>query len=204
MFFPTMFSSTTSSTISTLSISCGFDGYVHQFHAFSPRPEITFAQTSRVYYFLSQHSIVWKRLIQRTTLPLPPFPPTSNQSLHELSASEAERLMARAAAVDRLWRMSPQMCESKHLDSFWRIEEMKLLPGSHYLVASATDTTRTQWGIVLYTLGSQSDSVPIARMPTKSKAYNLDVKYMTLDGVPGITVTFIRRAYTNSRQRRHG
>ncbi|PSR74463.1 hypothetical protein PHLCEN_2v9810 [Hermanssonia centrifuga] len=70
---------------------------------------------------------------------------------------------------------------------------MALLPGSQYLVASVSDTGGSNWSIVIYVLDSRYNVVPIAKTPTKTKAYNLAARYLTVNGVPGITIAYVRR-----------
>jgi hypothetical protein len=68
-----------------------------------------------------------------------------------------------------------------------------LLPGSQYLVASVSDSTRQDWFLMIYALDNRYNVIPITRVPTITKAYNLQAKYLTINGVHGITISYVRR-----------
>ena len=78
---------------------------------------------------------------------------------------------------------------------------MALLPGSQYLVASVSDASREDWALVIYVLDSRYNVIPIAKTPTRTKAYNLHVKYLTMNGVHGIGLSYVTRDW---RRRKDG
>lgn len=159
------------------------------------RDVLTLLQLNKRLYNLTHHAIVWKRLLYRTDLPLPPLPPTSRHNLRGLSSTEAERLLVRAYSLDKIWTQTPAALDEWSFESWYHVAEMKLLPGSQYLVASVSDASRTDWSVVLYVMDSRYGVLPIAKKDTKTKAYNLQAKYMKVGGVVGVTVAYVRMAW---------
>lgn len=158
-------------------------------------------QVSKLYYHLTHHTVIWKRLLHWSGLPLPPLPPTSRHSLQNLTGLEAERLLTRAHSLDRIWRCHTPLFDPWKFNAQHYIAHMVLLPGSQYLVATVSDFTRQDWSLVIYVLDSRWNVVPIARIATGTKGYHLQAKYLTINGVHGITIAYVRRDW---RKRKHG
>lgn len=71
---------------------------------------------------------------------------------------------------------------------------MALVPGAHYMVASAAPHSKYFYRLTLYTLDHKIGScIPIAEMRTGTKAYNLQARYMVHKGKQGIMITYTRR-----------
>lgn len=51
------------------------------------------------------------------------------------------------------------------------------------------------WVMVLVVDYRHGGLVPLARIPTETRAYNLRVKYMSIKGVMGIVVGYVRREF---------
>ena len=157
---------------------------------------------SKLYYNLTHHAVIWKRLLRWSNLPLPPLPPTSRHCLKNLTGLEAERLLTRAHSLDKIWSWhKPNLFESWKFNAHHHIAHMVLLPGSQYLVATVSDFTKKDWSLVIYVLDSRWNVIPIARIPTGTKGYNLQAKYLTINGVHGITIAYVRRDW---KKRAHG
>ncbi|EKM54503.1 uncharacterized protein PHACADRAFT_175013 [Phanerochaete carnosa HHB-10118-sp] len=152
-------------------------------------------RVSKLYYHLTHHAVVWKRLVQRTTLPLPPLPPTKRHNLENLTGIECERLLTRAYSVDKIWCKNPNFYDNWQFDAYYHIAHMAMLPGGQFLVASVCDKDREDWWVVVYVLDNRYTAVPILRESTRSKAYHLTAKYLTLHGVHGIMVSFVTRLW---------
>ncbi|GJE92198.1 F-box protein [Phanerochaete sordida] len=152
-------------------------------------------RASKLYYHLTHHAVVWKRLLQRCSLPLPPLPPTARHNLENLTGLECERLLTRAHSVDKIWRTSPKFYDLWRFDAYYQIAHMTMLPGGQYLVASVCDRDREDWWVVVYALDSRYNAVPVLREATRSKAYHLTAKYLTLNGVHGIMLSFVVRLW---------
>jgi hypothetical protein len=76
---------------------------------------------------------------------------------------------------------------------------MTVLPGGKYLVASVRDAGCKRYAIMVFVLDhTGKGSIALAKTPTKSKAYNLQAKYMTFHGVQGIAIAYIRRKFKSS------
>ena len=155
-----------------------------------------------MYYHLKHHTVIWKRLLRFSELPLPPLPPTARHSLQNLTGLEAERLLTRAHSLDKIWRcQTPGLFESWKFNAHHHVAHLVLLPGSQYLVATVSDVTRQDWSLVIYVLDNRWNVVPIAKISTVTKGYYLQAKYLTINGVHGITIAYVRRDW---RRRGHG
>lgn len=162
-------------------------------------------QVCKLFYDLTHHPAVWKRLLRSLSLPLPPLPPTSRHDFANLTSLEVERLYIRAYSLDRNWRLrSPGVMGMWSFDLPYHVAEMVLLPGGQYLVASVSDASKLQWDILLCSLDSRYTVISIAKTPTKTKAYNLQARYLTVDGVPGITIAYVRRDWVHRKDGQKG
>jgi hypothetical protein len=159
------------------------------------------AQVSKLYYYLTHTPIIWKRFLRLVNIPLPPLPPTPRYRLSELDF-EAERLVFRALSLDNNWRsFAPKTYRSQRLTVYNQVLAMKVLPGGKYLVASVGDSEGHRYAIIVYVLDHPTrGSVALAKTPTKSKAYNLQAKYMTWDEVQGISIAYIRRKFKSNKR----
>lgn len=81
---------------------------------------------------------------------------------------------------------------------------MVLLPGSQYLVASASDRDKRDWCLIIFVLDHRNKAVPIVKTPTKTKAYNLKARYMTISGEAGITISYVRRDWRHRKDGKRG
>ena len=80
-------------------------------------------------------------------------------------------------------------------NAYHKISQMGLLPGRQYMGASVSEMNGTNWSLIVFVMDGRYNVVPLAKMSTESKAYNLVAKYMTVDGVAGITIAYNRRAW---------
>ena len=153
-------------------------------------------QVCKLLYYLTHHAVIWKRFLRFTHLPIPPLPPTMRHCLRNLTSFEAERLLTRAVSLERNWNWcNPEVLDSWKFDAFHRVKEMILLPGSQYMVASVSETSGQDWSLVVFVMDGRYNVVPLAKTPTGTRAYNLQAKYMSMDGVVGITIAYVRRAW---------
>lgn len=160
-------------------------------------------QVSKLFYALSHHPAIWKRMLVNCATPLPPLPPTRMHSLGKLSAFESERLTIRALSFDKNWRSeSPipfrhRAIESKEGDC---VLEMALVPGGHYMVASQAPYGKYFHRLTLYTLDNKAGAcIPIAEMRTGTKAYGVQARYTAYKGQQGIMISYTRRCLTSAR-----
>ncbi|KAJ3480202.1 hypothetical protein NLI96_g8518 [Meripilus lineatus] len=166
----------------------------------------THAQVNKLFYYLSQTPAVWKRLLKGINYPLPPVPPTSRYSLGGLSSCEAERLVIRTLSLNHAWEAEVPDCYHEwRFHAQHRVKSMVLLPGSQYLVASVSDYREKNHSIVIWMLDhTYAYSVPLAKNPVSSKAYNLQARYMTVGGRRGITISFVCRGFKHASDARKG
>ncbi|KAI0692044.1 hypothetical protein BC835DRAFT_90455 [Cytidiella melzeri] len=156
------------------------------------------------FYHLTHHAVVWKRLLRSSPLSLPPLPPTSRHTFENLTAIEAEALLVRAQSLDRNWSKNYSSPETWSFAFEYRVAEMTVLPGCRYMVASISDFTRTKWDLMLCVLDSRYGVIPIARTSTKTKAFGLRARYLTVKGVPGVTIAFVRRDWVHRKDGKKG
>lgn len=79
---------------------------------------------------------------------------------------------------------------------------MTVLPGAKHLVASMADYTYTVYSLILFVVDHRHGGlVPLAKLPTETKAYNVRAKYMTIRGVNGIVIGYVRREFVKNSRR---
>ncbi|KAH9949414.1 hypothetical protein B0H21DRAFT_133036 [Amylocystis lapponica] len=164
-------------------------------------------QVSKLYYYLTHHSSIWKRLLRWAEVPLPPLPPTSRYSLGQLNGMEAERILLRAVSIEQNWAMrSPRCIHHWKFNAYHNVHSMVILPGGQYAVASVSDgKARTNYSIVIFVMDySCYGAVPLAKTPTTTKAFHLQAKYMTIKGSRGIVISYVRRDYKHASDRAAG
>ncbi|KDQ62995.1 hypothetical protein JAAARDRAFT_28990 [Jaapia argillacea MUCL 33604] len=161
---------------------------------------LSMRRVSRRYYHLTHNPFLWKRHLRIYKGILPPLPPTPRHSLQKMLGIEAERHLARAISYNDNWNSDRPVAYNTDAIPLYGLEavSMTVLPGGHYLVLSARAPKRNHFEIMIFGLDchfSSSYSLPLGRMRIPTKAYNLQAKYMRLNGVYGIVVSFIRREF---------
>jgi hypothetical protein len=151
---------------------------------------------SRLYYALSHHPAIWKRLLRTMPMPLPPLPPTSSYNMDNLSGLEAERLISRAISLEDNWRREqPRAHRARTFPAWWDVLHIALAPGGHYMVASTCTRGGDHYALMLYSMDHPSlVAVPLTRLKTVNKAYCLSIRYMPYLGEQGIMISFIKRS----------
>lgn len=153
-------------------------------------------QVCKHLYNLSHHAVIWKRLLRFTNYAIPPLPPTTRHCLRNLTSLEAERLMVRAVSLATRFKWEdPLPSDVWKFNAYHSISQMCLLPGSQYMVASVSEMNGTNWSLVIFVMDGRYNVVPLAKMSTETKAYNVVTKYLTVNGVAGITIAYVRRAW---------
>ncbi|KAI9068436.1 hypothetical protein FKP32DRAFT_1561741 [Trametes sanguinea] len=153
-------------------------------------------RVSTLYYELTHHAAVWKRLLRHADVPLPPLPPTTRHTLSRMSGFEVERLLCRAYSHHINWsEHNPQCFSEWTFNSHHRVLEMVLVPGGRYLIASVTDPTETTYSLVIFTVDVHRRCRPIAKTDTQTKAYGIRVKFATVKGEKSLAVAYLRREY---------
>ncbi|KAI0816802.1 hypothetical protein BC628DRAFT_1405603 [Trametes gibbosa] len=164
---------------------------------------IRLRQVSKLYYELTQHAALWKRLLQSSTMHLPPVPPTSRHTPHRMTGLEAERMVCRAYSLHMNWERSSPCCYRQwEFESHHRVLEMTLLPGGRYLIASVSDLKGLKYAIVVYALDAVGSARAIAKTDTATKAYGLRAKYVTIRNQKSIAIAYLRRDYHHKSDKR--
>ncbi|RXW17029.1 hypothetical protein EST38_g8822 [Candolleomyces aberdarensis] len=156
---------------------------------------LSLRRVNKCLYLLTHQPIIWRRFLIRMDFPIPPLRPTFEYTL-PLTDYEIEQLVTQAITVDDNWRSpTPKIYNRRLLNGFYMINDLCLLPGGKYLVASVVDRNCSHWyWLYLYVLDSPWGPRPVARIQTLSKAYNIQAKYVKLRaGEDGILVAYTRR-----------
>ncbi|KAF9245645.1 hypothetical protein BU15DRAFT_40660 [Melanogaster broomeanus] len=156
---------------------------------------LSLRRVSKLYYNLTHQGIIWKNFLKRIGPNAPQLPPSHSHSPQFLTSFEAERLVTRAISFHMNW-MSPKP-HPLSLNSFQvhrLVQSMVVLPGGKYMVASVCNTAKTHYSLVVFVLDHRIGGVvSLAETPVKQKAYNLQAKYMNIDGTPSIVIAYLRR-----------
>ena len=144
------------------------------------------------FYTLTHHASIWKRLLRRLNLPVPPLPPTSRRSFKNLTGLEAERLFIRSLSLSRnLSSRNPTPYWARVVEAFHHVQSMVILPGGHHLVASVREETCNSFALMIFVLDYRNGgALPLAKTDTPTQAYNLQAKYMRLHHQNGIMIAY--------------
>lgn len=142
------------------------------------------------FYALTHHASIWKRLLRRLDLPVPPLPPTSRRSFAKISGLEAERLFIRSLSLSRNFSSrNPTPYWARPVEAFHHVQSMVILPGGTHLVASVREETCNSFALMVFVLDyRKGGALPLAKTNTPTQAYNLQAKYMRLRGQNGIVI----------------
>jgi hypothetical protein len=162
------------------------------------------SQVCKLYYYLTQQPIIWKRFLHRLKIPIPPLPPTARYTLGKL-ARQVEELVIRAISLDDNWRsLTPKTYRIHELKAYHEVLEMTVLPGGKYLVASVDQGFR-RYAIIIFALDhTGGESVALARTTTDTKAYSLQAKFMTHHDIQGIVISYLTRKFKGRELERAG
>ncbi|KAH9887902.1 hypothetical protein C8Q73DRAFT_711051 [Cubamyces lactineus] len=153
-------------------------------------------QVSTRFYELTHHAWLWKRMLHRADVFLPPLPPTSRHTPSRMSGVEVEALLSRAYSLDHNWRRRKPRCFHEwDFDPFHNIVEMTQSTGGRYLVATITDPEHKRYSIGVYAMSILGPPRLIAKMKTETNAYGIRVKYVTIKGTKSLAIAFLQRQY---------
>ncbi|KAJ7109839.1 hypothetical protein C8R44DRAFT_264372 [Mycena epipterygia] len=178
-----------------------FDIFVDQIFIYLHIEDIMcLRRVDRTFFLLTHEPIIWKRFLERMKTPIPPLRPTFRYSL-QVTDFEAEQLVSRAISLEDNWRRDePRVKTRKVMEAHHRVLDMRLLPGGKFLIASVRDLSSHRYYITLFSLDHPKGNRAVARVPTISKAYDLQAKYMKYRGLHGIMIAYTRRTFKNGEQ----
>ncbi|RPD62886.1 hypothetical protein L227DRAFT_646223 [Lentinus tigrinus ALCF2SS1-6] len=158
---------------------------------------IRLRRVSKLYRQLSKDAALWKALLRRADIPLPILPPTSQNTIDRMSGFDAERILVRAYSITRNWQSPhPKALREWTFDTAdYRVLDMTLLPGGNHLITSACNRDSQHYSLIVWDLDVRGAPKMVAGIPTDSKAYNIQAKYMTLDGVKCLVLAYLQRDY---------
>ena len=138
--------------------------------------------------------MVWKRILRKFHLSLPPLPPTTRYSFPALSSLEAERLVTRALSAEANWRSTvPKAFKSWRFRVYADVLSMKIVPGGKYVVVSVREGTSRYSLMLLMMEHRVKMAYPVAKIATASKAYKIEAKYMRYQTEMGLMISYVRR-----------
>jgi hypothetical protein len=144
------------------------------------------------FYTLTRHASIWKRLLRRLNLLVPPLPQTSRRSFKNITGLEAERLFVRSLSLSKnLSSRNPTPYWARVVEAFHQVQSMVILPGGHHLVASVREETCNSFALMIFVLDYRNGgALPLAKTDTPTQAYNLQAKYMALHDQNGIMIAY--------------
>ncbi|KAH9926374.1 uncharacterized protein B0H18DRAFT_1166294 [Fomitopsis serialis] len=172
------------------------------------RDVVALRQVNKFFHDISHHSIIWKRFLRQSDVPIPPLPPTSRHSLPHLSGLEAERLLLRSVSLQRTWTSrDPSYIDSWAFNANYTVFSMATVPGGQYLIASVGNCIGngerfTDYSLVIYAMDHpHGGGHAIARTRTHTKAYHLKARYTTIRGRHSIAIAYVRRDWGRRSER---
>ncbi|KAJ7070678.1 hypothetical protein C8F01DRAFT_389157 [Mycena amicta] len=161
---------------------------------------ICLRRVDRFFFLITHEPVIWKRFLQRMKTPIPPLRPTFRYSF-QVTDFEVEQLVTRAISLEDNWRQdSPRVKMHRIMAAHHRVLNMSLLPGSKFLVASVRDFASHRYYLTLFSLEHPDGCCAVARLPTGSKAYDLQAKYIKYKGKQGILIAYTKRSFINNNQ----
>ncbi|RDB19504.1 hypothetical protein Hypma_013473 [Hypsizygus marmoreus] len=152
-------------------------------------------RVNKAFFLLTHEPIIWKRFLANISIPLPPLRPTFRYAL-EATDFEIEQLVSRAISLDDNWRRpKPRITPAGVFPTHYHVLDLQLLPGGKYLLASVKDSSSTRFFIIVFCLDHPKGPHPLARLPTRSRAYHMQAKYMKFEGKHVIMVAYNIRAF---------
>ncbi|KAM6498570.1 hypothetical protein JOM56_006518 [Amanita muscaria] len=159
---------------------------------------ISLRRVNKTFFILTHAPIIWKRFLLRMNIPLPPFRPSFRYT-HDATDHEVEHLVTRAISLDDNWRRGKTCIRSnKCVSTQYQVLDLVMVPGGKFLVASVKDQPGYRFNLTLYVMDHPRGIVQaLARIPTISKAYFLQAKYVEWKGKRGIMIVYCRRRFQN-------
>ncbi|KIY68882.1 hypothetical protein CYLTODRAFT_489397 [Cylindrobasidium torrendii FP15055 ss-10] len=154
---------------------------------------------NKLFYALTFEPIVWKRISQSFSLPIPYSYPSWWHN-YNAGINDAERALVRAITLDNNLRCAePQVLGFRSLEYGCHILDTKLLLGGQYIVMSLA---RGRGIDRRYSLAiSHIDCPPEVSHPIiiehalPSRAYSIDAKWMPHKNDKGVMISFVQRFY---------
>ena len=164
-------------------------------HTLAVQDILSVRMVNKRFYALTHHASIWKRLLRRLNIPVPPLPPTSRRSLANLTGLEAERLFIRSLSLSKNFASrNPTPYWARAVEAFHRVQSMVILPGGVHLVASVREETSNSFALMIFVLDYRNGgALPLAKTNTPMQAYNLQAKYMKLHDQNGIVIAYTIR-----------
>lgn len=157
-------------------------------------------RVNKAFYLITHEPSIWRRFLERMNHhPIvylrPNFDYTSSNAYYEI-----EQIVSRTISLDDNWRDSkPKVITRLLFETHYEVLDMAILPGGKYLCASIKDRGSYRYYIALYILDHPSGPHAIARVPTHTKAFRLQAKYLKINGEYGVAVSCIRRRYATGK-----
>lgn len=137
------------------------------------------------------HPFVWKRFL--LDMGAAPTQSSSRYNFSRMSSLESERIVMRAISIDNWGSSKPRLYDCQKLKTHSKVYSSAILPGGKYLVVSMLGRNKRNC-IAIYMLDRPAkDMIPLDMAYTTNKAFDLQAKYMAINGVEGIAVAYLTR-----------
>lgn len=159
-------------------------------------PNLNFVQVNKLFFQLSHTPVIWKRLLRLMNIVPPPLPPSKRYNMEFLTGLEAQKMVIRSISFNNNWRsQTPRVYNTRSIALQHNVLSMVVLPGGKHLAASVANKDCTAYSLMVLVVDRQGGVVPLATMPTTTKAYRLQAKYMTVNGTSTIVIGYVRREF---------
>ncbi|KAF7975190.1 hypothetical protein HWV62_10248 [Athelia sp. TMB] len=153
-------------------------------------------QVCKYLFELSHTPAIWKRLLRLMNIIPPPLPPTKRNNMEYLTGVQAQKMVIRSISFNNNWRSAaPKVFSTQSSDLQQSVQSMVALPGGEHVIAVVADKDHTSYALELLIVDPRGSIIPLAKMPTESKPYNVRAKYLTFNGVTSIAVAYVRREF---------
>ncbi|PBK83596.1 hypothetical protein ARMGADRAFT_944822, partial [Armillaria gallica] len=144
------------------------------------------------FFYLTHDFMVWKHMLEKIHLPLPPIsPPFQHTPARDY---HLERALICVSLLEKNWITEPCVRFTYTLETLGnKILEVALFPGGKYLVTSMADVKDYQYHLgIFYTdeVSAKQNNL-LAKITLPSQAYHLHARFMHYQGEQHLMVFYI-------------
>lgn len=114
-----------------------------------------------------------------------------------------ERLVVQSTSLNALWLEGRGSPDVSSFDPMSRVKELKIVPGGQYLVATRKFRIRkgvAKWAVFVYRMEGVYGPTPLMYVDTGTRAFHLDAKFVTVDGVSVLAIAYVKREWLDPSQ----
>lgn len=126
----------------------------------------------------------------------PPLPPMKRHDIEYLTGVQAQKMVIHSISFSNNWRSpAPRAYSTQSVALQQSVQSMVALPGGEHIVAVVADKDHTSYGLEILVVDPRGGIIPVAKLLTETKPYNIQAKYMTIGGVSSIAIGYVRREF---------